>query len=225
MTKIIYLIILFIGISSISTQAQLFRPYKCGPVLKKESIIMFDSLNQFLGIEPGTTFAEVGASSGYYNGAMAVHLQDVTFYLQDIDEHCLNEKNLEKVLKYYSRYSDTPLSEANEFHIAIGSESKTNLPDNAIDIIYSNATFHVLKDPDSILSDIYNKLKQDGTVSIRDEFVTDGQNTSCKDKKCGVPLAHYEDFMNTMTRNRFVLVDQTSQFGYPVYKFKKRLQR
>lgn len=217
------LIALVFILSSFTAQAQLFRPYKCGPVLKKESIVMFDSLNQFLEITAGSTFAEIGSSSGYYNGAMAVHLQDVTFYLQDIDEQCLNEKNLAKVLKYYSRYSDKPIGEANNFHIAIGSQSKTNLPDDAIDIIYSNATFHVLQEPDSILADLYTKLRKDGTLSIRDEFVMDGKETYCKDKKCGIPLAHFEDFLNAMSRNRFVLVDQTTQFGYPIYKFKKRL--
>ena len=83
-------------------QAQIFRPYKCGPVLKKDGIETFKRLNDYLEISAGDVFAEVGASSGYYNGAMAVFLDSVTFYLQDIDKDCLNEDNLQKVLRQFS---------------------------------------------------------------------------------------------------------------------------
>lgn len=201
--------------------SQLFRPYNCGPVVKKDMLPMFDTLNQYLNIRPGTVFAEIGASSGYYNGAMAVYLDDVTFYLQDIDESCLNPSNLEKLLKYFSKFRDTPIDKSNSFHIAIGTDTKTNLPENAIDVIYSNATFHALTYPDSIVADLYGKLTLEGTLSIRDEFVNHDSIQYCRDKKCGNPLTKRSDFLEIMNRNGFVLFKQTDQFGYPVYTFKK----
>ena len=202
-------------------QGQIFRPYKCGPVLKKDGIQTFKRLNDYLEISSGDIFAEIGASSGYYNGAMAVFLDSVTFYLQDIDRDCLNENNLQKVLRHYSKFRKSPISATNTFYIVIGSETKTNLPKSAIDIIFSNATYHVLDQPDAIIADLYQSLKPDGVLAIRDEFVYDGSVKYCHDKSCKNPLAKIEDFQATMQRNGFVMVDETDEFGYPVYKFKK----
>jgi len=188
-------------------------------------IAMFDTLNQYLQIKPGSTFAEVGASIGYDNGAMAVFLDSVTFYLQDIDESCLNEKNLQKVLKHYSKFKYYPLEHTNQFHITIGTTFKSNLPTNAIDIIYSNATYHALDEPDSIMADLHRSLRINGTISIRDDFNTDEEIKYCADKKCGNPIAHLDDFMSTMDRTGFVLIDSTNQFGSTIYNFRKNHSR
>lgn len=202
-------------------QAQLFRPYKCGPVLKKDGIQTFKRLNNYLELSPGDTFAELGASSGYYNGAMAVFLDSVTFYLQDIDRDCLNEHNLEKVLRHYSKFRESPITTTNSFRIVIGGQTKTNLPKNTMDIIFSNATYHVLDHPDDIIADLYQSLRSYGILAIRDEFVYNGSVKYCHDKACKNPLAKIEDFQATMERNGFVMIDKTDEFGYPVYKFRK----
>jgi hypothetical protein len=215
-------LVLSLAITQVFVQAQIFRPYKCGPVLKKDGIQTFDSLNQYLAIKPGDVFAEIGASSGYYNGAMAVYLDNVTFYLQDIDRTCLNQENLTKVLGYYSKFRETPITATNKFHIVIGTETSTNLPRDSIDIIYSNATYHALDYPDSIVADLHKSLKTTGVLAIRDEFVYDGKLKYCQDKKCKNPLAFFEDFSNTLAIAGFELIDKTDQFGYPVYKFRKQ---
>src|SRR5690606_31049118 len=129
---------------------------------------------------------------------MAVYLDSVTFYLQDIDESCLNEENLKKVLNYYSKLRGTRVDQTNDFHIAIGTKTQTNLPRNSIDVMYSNATYHVLSDPDAILADLFQSLKKEGTLSIRDQFSYDGKTQYCEDKKCGHTVAHYDDFMKAM---------------------------
>ena len=201
--------------------SQMFRPYDCGPVLKKNQIQTFDTLNQYLGLGPGMTFAEVGASSGYYNGAMAVYSDSVTYYLQDIDEDCLNEENLQKVLKHYSKFRKGSITNTNDFHIVIGTETKTNLPENTFDVVFTNGTFHVLNYPDSIISDIHKSLKIDGTLAIRDEFIFEDKVVPCKDAACVNPLTKYEDFIVIMERNNFKLEDREDRFGYPVFKFTK----
>ena len=182
---------------------------------------MFDSLNRYLEIKPGSVFADVGASSGYYTGAMAMYLDQVTFYIQDMDQECLNSRNLKNVLKHYSKLSETPIEDRNSIHIAIGSETKTNLPEDSIDIIYSNATFHALSKPDSIISDLYRSLKKFGTLSIRDEFTNGDEIKVCEEKKCGSTLVSVDFFMEIMNRNGFVLKDKTDDFGYPIYTFVK----
>ncbi|HZB14678.1 MAG TPA: hypothetical protein VE467_16680, partial [Chryseolinea sp.] len=70
MKAVLIILISLAGFSCTSV----FRPYPCGPVLDKEGIQIFKRQNEFLGLTPGVVFADVGASSGYYDAAMAVFL-------------------------------------------------------------------------------------------------------------------------------------------------------
>ena len=201
--------------------SSVFRPYPCGPVLEEEDVQIFQRQSEFLGLKKGTTFADIGASSGYYDAAMAVFVDSVTFYLNDIDYHCLNQKNLGKVLRYYSKIRGQRIESTNNFHFIIGTPTQTRLPHNAFDVIFSNATMHVIEYPDSILSDLNANLKEDGYLFIRDEFLYDSVERKCPSKKCQRQLLQYDPFIALMNRNGFVLAGETLEFGYPIYKFSK----
>ena len=199
----------------------IFRPYPCGPVLDREGIQIFKKQNEFLGLKPGMVFADIGASSGYYDAAMAVFVDSVTFYLNDIDHHCLNGKNLNKVLRHYSKLKGSSIEETNTFHYIIGTPTQTKLPANAFDVIFSNATMHVIEHQDSILNDLYKNLKSTGHLYIRDEFVYNGESKKCGSKKCGHDLLQYEPFIKAMSRNGFILTGESHDFGHPIYRFSK----
>ena len=219
MKSLFIILIAFILVSCSS----IFRPYPCGPVLDKEGVQVFKKQNEFLGLEPGVVFADIGASSGYYDAAMAVFLDSVTFYLNDIDHHCLNERNLNKVLRYYSKLKGRSIQATNSFHYVIGTPTRTNLPENTFDVIFSNATMHVIDHPDSMLTDLYRNLKVDGSLYIRDEFTYQGELKKCGSKKCGHYLLQYEPFLQLMRRNGFLLTGENHEVGYPIYKFSKDL--
>ena len=212
--------IILIALTLVGCQS-IFRPYPCGPILDAEGIQVFKKQNEYLGLKPGMVFADIGASSGYYDGAMAVFLDSVTFYLNDIDHHCLNERNLNKVLRYYSKLKGSPIRHTNPFHLVIGTPTSTNLPDNKFDVIFSNATMHVIDYPDSILSDLHRSLKADGSLFIRDEFVASGELKKCDSKKCGHYVLQREPFLNLMAKNGFTLAGESDDFGYPIFKFSK----
>lgn len=220
LVKLSNLFLLFILVAS--SCAKIFPPYPCGPVLDKEGIQIFNRQNQYLGLKPGITFADVGASSGYYDGAMAVFLDSVTFYLNDIDIHCLNEKNLNKVLRYYSALKGSRIDDTNPFHYVIGTPTHTKLPENYFDVIFCNATAHVLDYPDSMMTDLHSKLKANGHLFIRDEFVCNGEVKKCASKKCGHYLLQYEPFVQLMRRSGFELEGESKDFGHPIYKFGKK---
>ena len=217
--KILYFyfaLLLLVGCTSV------FRPYPCGPILDKTQIQIFKKQSDYLNLQPGTVFADIGASSGYHDGAMAVFLDSVTFYLNDIDHHCLNKKNLTKVLRYYSKLKGRSIEETNDFHYVIGTPKRTNLPLATFDVIFTNATLHVLDYPDSILSDVYKNLKTDGSFYIRDEIVENGIIKSCSSKKCGHQLLQHQQLMDLTARNGFELTGESHAFGHPIYKFSKK---
>lgn len=215
-------LILTAGLCSIIVGcSSVFRPYPCGPVLDQDGVQIFKRQAEFIGLREGVMFADIGASSGYYDAAMAVFVDGVTFYLNDIDYHCLNARNLNKVLRYYSKLRGQRIDSTNTFHFVIGTPTRTTLPENVFDVIFSNATMHVIDYPDSILSDVHRNLKPDGHLYIRDEFVYNGEERKCPSKKCGHQLLQYTPFIELMKRNGFQLVGEAQEFGYPIYKFSK----
>lgn len=211
----------FLAVLLLVSCSTVFRPYPCGPVLDKDGVQVFKRQNEFLGLKPGVVFADIGASSGYYDAAMAVFLDSVTFFLNDIDYHCLNQRNLNKVLRYYSKLRGSAINATNTFHYVIGTPKQTKLPDDTFDVIFSNATMHVIEYQDSILSDLYRNLKDDGSLYIRDEFTYNGEIKKCGSKKCGHNVLQYESFLQRMNQNGFKLTGETLEFGYPIYKFQK----
>lgn len=113
----------------------------------------------------------------------------------------------------------------NETHfiLRMGPLVHSNLPDEKLDLIYTNATVHVFDQPNSMLSDLRKKLKPSGRIFIRDSFKGDqGEGEFCSDTKCGKRLYTIDEFLAMMDRNGFQLVKQSpNQSGYPVFGFSR----
>ena len=200
-------------------------PYSCGPVMDKKSIKQtFQPILTYMELKPGDVFADVGASSGYFTVMMSTLVDSVTYYVQDIDTVCLNKRELNKVIDYYSKLEEKPLSATRSYIMTIGSQNRTQLPDNTFDKIYTNGTFHQFSQPDSIVLDLYQKLKPTGALFIRDSFFSNKEQY-CSDKKCAKLLVKVEDFLAIMKRYNFHLEKNKEFSGYPVFKFKKGIAR
>lgn len=200
-------------------------PYANGPVFSTEDANKtFQPILDFMDAKPGMTIADVGAGSGALTVIMATQLDSCTIYIQDIDKKVLEQQNVNKMIAYYSKKLGYDLGKRNTFHITYGGLAYSNLPDGALDLIYSNATVHVFDQPDSMLSDLRRKLKPTGRIFIRDSFKGDqGEGEFCSDSKCGKRLYTIDEFLAMMDRNGFQLVKQSpNQSGYPVFGFVRR---
>ena len=196
-------------------------PYSCGPVMDKKSIKQtFQPILTYMELQPGDVFADVGASSGYFTVMMSTLVDSVTYYVQDIDTVCLNKRELNKVIDYYSKLEGKPLSATRSYIMTIGSSNHTQLPDNTFDKIYTNGTFHQFIEPDSIVLDLYQKLKPTGTLFIRDSFSSEKEKF-CSDKKCAKQLVKADDFLAIMKRCGFQINKNKEFSGYPVFAFNK----
>jgi ubiquinone/menaquinone biosynthesis C-methylase UbiE len=197
-------------------------PYSNGPVFKiQDAKRTFGPILEFMQAQPGMQIADVGAGSGALTVIMATQLDSCTVYIQDIDKSILKQENVNKMIAYYSKKLGYELGKRNTFHLTYGDLTHSNLPDEELDLIYSNATVHAFDQPDSMLADLRTKLKPEGRIFIRDSFNGDqGEGEFCSDSKCGKKLYTIEEFLAMMERNGFLLVKQSANLsGYPVFGF------
>ncbi len=200
-------------------------PYANGPVFKTEDAQKtFAPILEFMEVKPGMHIADVGAGSGALTVIMATLLDSCTIYIQDIDRKILEQENVNKMVSYYSKQLGYDLGKRNTFNITYGELTHSNLPNDALDLIYSNATVHAFDNPDSMLQDLHKKLKPTGKIFIRDSFKGDqGEGEFCSDEKCGKRLHTIDEFLVIMNRAGFQLVKQSSNMsGYPVFGFAKK---
>jgi ubiquinone/menaquinone biosynthesis C-methylase UbiE len=198
-------------------------PYTKGPVFTIDSAKKtFQPIAEFLEVKRGMNVADVGAGSGALTVIMATQFDSCSVYIQDIDRDVLQQKNVDKMIAYYSKQLGYKLGVRNQFFLVYGSTTQSNLPDDYLDLIFSNATMHAFTAPDAMLQDLRKKLKRTGKIFIRDSFRGDNNESQyCSDSKCGRPLYTIDEFLAKMTKNRFQLTKQSSDMsGYPVFGFK-----
>lgn len=199
-------------------------PYANGPVFKiPDAKSTFGPILEFMEAKPGMAIADVGAGSGALTVIMATQLDSCTVYIQDIDEKILEQGNVNKMIKHYSKKLGYDLGKRNDFKIVHGEPTQSLLPNNTFDLIYSNATVHAFDQPDLMLTDLRKKLKATGRIFIRDSFYGDnGEGQFCSDEKCGKKLYTIPEFLTMMKKNGFALVKQSDNMsGYPVFGFSK----
>jgi ubiquinone/menaquinone biosynthesis C-methylase UbiE len=198
-------------------------PYENGPVMSQKSIEeTFSPILVFMDYKAGMAIADVGAGSGALTVMMSTLMTNSDVYIQDIDTAVLNDRNLDRIIDYYSKQNDQDLRARNDVHLVIGTTTQTLLPDGTLDLIYSNATVHNFTEFDLMLTDLGRKLKPEGVLFLRDSFEGDhGEGPNCSDPKCGRPLMTIDEFLAAMTKNGFTLVKKNPDLsGYPVFGFK-----
>lgn len=145
------------------------RPFKYGYPLSRE--ICRQDFKLYLNgydFHKKEVVAEVGAASGWIMGVLSVSLDSVTFYIQDIDTVLLNAYQFKKMVEHFSKVRNS--EQTNQFHYVLGTEKKTNLPNNTFDKVVLNNTFHEITHFDSVIVDIGKKLKPGGKLIIYESF-------------------------------------------------------
>lgn len=120
-------------------------------------------LLDFFEFHKGDIVVEIGAGNGQNIGGFSILTDSMTFYAQDIDSTYLNQKTFNKVIEQSEKYK-SPMT--NNFHLCIGSEKSTNLPDSTFDKVILISTFHEFTFMDEMMTDIYKKLKRTGKLYI-----------------------------------------------------------
>ena len=119
-------------------------------------------------IQPNETIASIGASSGVWEIWFASQVEDLTFYLQDIDPMNCNQEEIDYGIKYYEKLLQKSIS--GKFLPIIGTQSETNLPENTFDKVLIINSLHEFESPKLILQDIHKVLKPNGKLFIEEQL-------------------------------------------------------
>jgi SAM-dependent methyltransferase len=138
---------------------------------KKEMMNFFD-------LRAGDVIADIGAAECVYEGVLSLDHDSLTFYAEDIDSATLNKKNLDKMIKQFTKIKGAPLG--NTFHLCIGSVKETRLPDNTFDKIILMQTIHEFTYLAEMLKDIKKKLKPSGKLYVIDAKCLDKGHVNYK---------------------------------------------
>ena len=177
------------------------RPYNCGFILSSRKQVEKVCRPEIEVLQPkaGDVIASVGASNGFRAGMLSVLTDSLTFYLEDIDESCLNEEEVKRVWKWYGKVRGTPLT--NRYKIVIGTETETRLPDHTFDKIVVSAAFHHFSDQKAMLDDLKKKLKKEGKLYIIENVVKNSGEV--RKKTCRHPLLSEADLRKVFEDNGF----------------------
>jgi ubiquinone/menaquinone biosynthesis C-methylase UbiE len=143
---------------------QPFKSYK--QITSKEEIkrALNGKCLDTINFVPGDTIADVGAGDGRIEAMLSLLHDSLTFYIQDIDSTVCNKDTLNEVISYFQRITQRTIK--NKINMVVGSDDKTNLPDNAFDKILMLWTYPYFKQPLSIMTDLRSKLKDNGRLYI-----------------------------------------------------------
>ncbi|PWK21399.1 methyltransferase family protein [Arcicella aurantiaca] len=152
------------------------------------------------------TIASVGASSGVWEIWFASQVDNLTFYIQDIDEQNCNQEEIDYGVQYYEKLLKKKIN--GKFIPIIGTQKKTNLPQNTFDKVLIINSLHEFSSPSLILRDILNILKKDGILFIEEVI---GMSVGEIHEGCGKRLFTKEELSKLLTQIGFEVIETFSK--------------
>ena len=163
--------------------------------------------------KPFEIIASIGASSGVWEIWFASQVDNLTFYLQDIDPQNCHQEEIDYGVNYYEKLLGKKI--IGKFIPVIGTQYQTNLPVDFFDKILIINSLHEFLYVDEILRDIKNCLKPSGKLFIEEQMA----NTSGEiHEGCGKPLFTQNELVDCLEKNGFEQV-QIIDKGNEVFVF------
>ena len=164
--------------------------------------------------KPNETIASIGAGSGVWEIWFASQVDNLTFYLQDIDPHNCNQEEINYGVKYYEKLLNKKI--IGKFISIIGDQHQTNLPVNNFDKILTINGLHEFIFIDDILQDVKKCLKPSGKLFIEEQIA---KHSGEIHEGCGKRLFTQEELVDCLSDNGFKTVDIVDK-GEKVFIFK-----
>lgn len=158
---------------------------------------------QILDLQAGDVIADIGAGSGVRMLMFAMLQDSMEVYMEDIDSTCLNPSQFESWRAWYAQMQGHPFH--CDFHLVIGTETETNLPEHHFDKLFVTVSFHHFSAPEQMLQDLKRKLKPDGRIFLIENVVRKSGHR--RRRLCDDPLKTESDLRALFTAQGFVVED------------------
>ena len=165
--------------------------------------------------KPFETIASVGASGGIWEIYFASQVDNLTFYLQDINPQVCNQEEIDYGVKYYEKLLKKNI--IGNFIPIIGNHRRTNLPQKYFDKILIINSLHEFENINNILKDLRECLKTNGKLFI-EELITETRGEV--HEGCGKVLFTQGELIPILIRNGFVSTAITAKAeGVLIFEF------
>ena len=170
--------------------------------------------------QPNETIASIGASSGVWEIWFASQVEDLTFYLQDIDVQNCNQAEINEGIRYFEKLVGK--KNTGKFIPIIGTPSATNLPKNTFDKVLIINSLHEFETPEIILCDIQKILKSNGKLFIEEQTAKFSGEIH---EGCGKRLFTENELVNILSNCGFQVIETYfKDDGVVVFEFNNLLK-
>lgn len=167
--------------------------------------------------KPDEVIASIGAGGGLWEVGFASTCDNLTFYLQDIQESLLNASAIEEAILFWEKQNICKITA--QFYPVIGTETATNLPVDIFDKVLIINALHEFSFPEIILKDVYQILKTNGKLFIEETLA---QQPKQIHEGCGKPLFTENELIALLHSQQFVLTKIVEREPFwKIFEFEK----
>jgi len=202
------IILLFIGIiffqcSSGYRSKTKNKPYEYGFVPKTYEHVVknYEKYSHHFECRKGETIASIGAGNGRQEIQISCFIDDITWYLEEIDSSRLFQ--FDKVLNYHEKLRSSPIDA--EFNLVLGSEITTTLPIGIFDRVIMINVFHEIVNREPLLMEFQKLLKPEGKLVIMERM---GNESGQFHKDCKHPKLFEPEFLSEMSEYGYKSINQ-----------------
>jgi len=197
-------------IMCITLQAQSKRaaakPSFCGPAMTPAEFSnpIYKQQFDFMDLKENDTIVDIGAGSGWYEGALSATLSfnKLHFILVDINTNCLNQQKVDNMKAYYNILKGSPINHS--FTLVNNTPDSLYLPTGSFKKVWILNTMHEIPDQSKMIRDIYQVLQPGGEVVIL-EIVP--RRPHELHKGCKKPLLSRQEWDQLFTAQHFKVKD------------------
>ena len=128
---------------------------------QKKKLAVILAASQF---KPGDRIVDIGAGLGWFDAAIGIHTDSLSFYLEEIDSSYIKNERLNEALAVYEKVKGAPITCSYKW--AIGEEKSTNLPEISFDKILLIDTYHHIEHRDEMIRNMASILKPGGKLIV-----------------------------------------------------------
>lgn len=166
----------------------------------------------------GEVIASLGCGGGLWEVGFAAQVAGLTFYLEEISEELINPTELSDAIEYWQKFTSQTIDST--FHIQIGTETSTGLPDDFFDKVLIINALHEFSFPEKMLDEAFRILKKEGVFFIEEQLA---QSPNQIHEGCGKILFQEKELIQLAESKGFSLVQIAEREPFKkILSFKKQ---